>query len=205
MQISLYDNVSLQHHMYNHGRGNNPKFLSVVQFLHVYCVQQYITPSPLKTQCNPSYQPEFIKWILCRFLHLCGKKCFICVYLINTKWLTWGEASSKEHVKEIFRCNIRLKASVEIKSSMSIVTWAVGTLSSTYIILPLLVWVTEHCISISNLCRRTKTAFIVLYFMYINFLKCIGYGDSETDLLLKASVAPGTWFLSGWNFKASFL
>lgn len=24
-------------------------------------------------------------------------------------------------------------------------------------------------------------------------------------LLLKASVAPGAWFLSGWNFKASFL
>lgn len=27
----------------------------------------------------------------------------------------------------------------------------------------------------------------------------------QVTLLLKASVAPGAWFLSGWNFKASFL
>jgi len=45
--------------------------------------------------------------------------------------------------------------------------------------------------------------------MYINFVKMywnkIGYDVSGTALLLKASVAPGAWFLSGWNFKASFL
>lgn len=105
--------------------------------------------------------------------------CAIYVYLlvIYTKGLTWSEASSKEHVKEFFRCNIRLKTSVEIKSSMSVVTWAAGILCSTDIILPLLVWVTEHCISISNLWRRTKTAFIVLYFLFINVLDMVFQGS----------------------------
>lgn len=142
----------------------------------------------------------FIKWI-----NLSGENQHVYWFYIYTKWLTWREAVSKEHVKEIFRCNIRLKASVEIKSSMS----AARLFSATYIILPLLVWVTEHCVSISNLWRRNRTALIVLYFMYINFLTMywnkIGYGVSVSALLLKASVAPGAWFLSGWNFKANFL
>lgn len=47
-------------------------------------------------------------------------KIIINVYLglyINRNSLTGGEATSEEHVEEVFRSDVRLKASVEVKPS----------------------------------------------------------------------------------------
>lgn len=65
--------------------------------------------------------------------------------------LTGWEATSKEHVEEVFRSDVGLKASVEVKSSAVRVTRAARLLSSRQVILPSLVWVAQHCICITNL------------------------------------------------------
>lgn len=150
----------------------------------------------------------------------------------HTCSLTGGEATSKEHVEEVLGSDVSLEAPVEVKASSVGVTGAAWLLSSCQVILPSFVWIAQHCVSITNLWKEESVQnqreekamdtniFIIftlktqywdtqcwhfMKYFYIAYKLHVKRLRIESKLLLKASVAPGAWFLSGWNLSASFL
>lgn len=65
--------------------------------------------------------------------------------------LTGGEASSEEHVEEVFRSDVGLETPVEVEASSVRVARAAGLLSSRQVILPSFVWVAQHCVCVTDL------------------------------------------------------
>ncbi len=84
---------------------------------------------------------------------------FISKYVPRSS-LTGGEATSKEHVEEVFRSDVGLKAPVEVKASSVRVTRAARLLSSCQVILPSFVCVAQHCICVTDLCRKTRLMYL---------------------------------------------
>lgn len=74
-----------------------------------------------------------------------------------TEGRTGGEAASEEHVEEILRRDVGLKASVKLKSPVSPVSRAAGLFCSTHIVLPSLLRVTQHCVRVPDLYTTTTT------------------------------------------------
>lgn len=65
--------------------------------------------------------------------------------------LTGGKTASEEHVEQVFRSDVSLKAPVEIKASSLRVTRTAQLLASRQVILPSFVWVAQHSICITDL------------------------------------------------------
>lgn len=65
--------------------------------------------------------------------------------------LTGGEATSEEHVEEVLRSDVSLKAPVEVKASSVRVTRAARLLPARQVVLTSLVWVAQHCVCITDL------------------------------------------------------
>lgn len=72
--------------------------------------------------------------------------------------LTGGEATSKEHIEEVFGSDVGLKPPVEVKASSVRVAWAARFLSSCQVILPFFVRVAKHCICVTDLWKDSGTA-----------------------------------------------
>ncbi len=113
--------------------------------------------------------------------------------------LTWWEASTKEHVEQVFRWDVCFKITM-----VSVPAW-VWSLLSILVILPSFLSITQHGVSITNgwkMQRKPTNLHVVRLHLHVLHGTAL---EITCNLPLNASVAPGAWFLSGWNFRASFL
>lgn len=69
----------------------------------------------------------------------------------NTVTLTWWVASSKEHIKEVFRWNVWIKVSI-----VWAVSWRISPLLSTLVILSSFASITQNSVGIPNSCWKMR-------------------------------------------------
>lgn len=119
----------------------------------------------------------------------------ITLHKVIFRLLTSWKATSKKHIKKVLRGNIGLKVSV-----MRPLPSGMGSFFSVNIILTSFFRVTKNCISITYSCWRRG------YFVKTTYKHspCRLLKYMNESIPLNASVAPGAWFLSGWNFRANF-